>query len=359
LPLILPGSRGTMWNPFSKNNLPARTAEPNATPPANRVEDLANQLMRKGRTKELEGQLRALDFPALSRPEQESWWHLFGIVAFSEGRDAEAFERFKEAHARYPKSAPIRFSLGQQYLRARDVNRAFELFRACRFPDISREFALTQARYAYLWDRYDDGFQFLRPFYDAYRELKILDDHFLYVRGLPFFGQWWSYFAALSILSGVTTELDRVTQFAIKNFHGFDLHALHIELRAYRQDLPELMVPLMEKRLAETAGGGAPTGYTRMNLAVAKSRMAHTIGAAEGIVDAVQLTEQDFPWLEDIRTLAKAEAARRFHRSDLEAARISAFRARQPLLFEPDIALNFHLLRYQEYVKPLYRKDAG
>jgi len=65
-----------------------------------------------------------------------------------------------------------------------------------------------------------------------------------------------------------------------------------------------------------------------------------------------------FSTLEDIRTLAKAEAARRFHPAAPEAAQVAAFRTRQRLLFEPDIALNFHRLRHQEHLKPLYRKDA-
>ena len=30
----------------------------------------------------------------------------------------------------------------------------------------------------------------LRPFLGAYKQLKILDDHFLYIRGMPFFGTW-------------------------------------------------------------------------------------------------------------------------------------------------------------------------
>jgi hypothetical protein len=63
----------------------------------------------------------------------------------------------------------------------------------------------------------------------------------------------------------------------------------------------------------------------------------------------------DFPWLADIRTLAKAEIAHRFSQPDLERRRVDEFMAKQAMLFEPDIPLNFHLLRYQEHLKPRYQ----
>jgi tetratricopeptide (TPR) repeat protein len=315
---------------------------------------LANRLQQEGRVKDLEAELEKLDRCSLSMVEQQAWWHVYGIAAFQDGRDADALRRFKEAYEKFPDSAQIRFSLGQQYLRAHEVDRAFALFKHCRFPAISRDFALAQARYAYLWDRYDDGFESLRPFFDAYRELKILDDHFLYVPGLPFFGQWWSYLASFSILSGSAQELERVTRYVVENCHDYDFERLQLEWVAYREDRPELLIAATEKRLRGIANG-FPTGYAAMNLAVAKGRGASSIDAAERILDAVKLGERDFRWLEDIRTLAKAEAARRSGHPELERERISAFFARQPMLFEPDIALNFHLLRYQEALKPRYR----
>ena len=327
-------------------------------PEPDRVDDLARRLQREERIRDLERELQALDVPSLSAAEQESWWHLFGIAAFQEGRDAQALGRFGEAHRRFPQSAKIRFSLAQQHVRARDVEKAFQLFRTCRFPEISREYALAQARYAYLWGRYADGLEFLKPFFEGYRKLKILDDHFLYVRGLPFFGQWWSYLASLSILSGEMNELERVTKYAAKNCYDYDFGRLQLELLAYREDTPDVLIESLESQLGELKGGPLPSGYTAMNLAVARSRIAPGFDAAEQILDAVALTERDFGWLEDIRTLAKALAARRFDRPALEQERIAVFRAQRPMLFEPDIALNFHLLRYQEHLKPWYRGDA-
>ena len=341
-----------MWNPFrkkSKNN-PSQPPEPQGDR-GNRIDELANDLQKKGRIGDLEQELKKLDPSSLSPAEQESWWHLFGIVAFQDGRDAEALERFEAAYKRFPGSAQVRFSLGQQYIRAGAIEKGFELFRTCVFPEVPREYALAQARYAYIWNRYSEGPLFIRPFFAAYKQIRVLDDHFLYVRGLPFFGRWWAYLAAFSVLSGEFEELESVTQFVTQNCHDYDFEYLRAELKAYRDDAPEHLLAALEKRLGSMPEGNFPTGYTRMNIAVIKARSAQTMAAAQEVLAGVVLTEQDFPWLEDIRTLAQAEAAHRLGHPALEQERAEAFLMRQPMLFEPDIALNFHLLRYQENLK--------
>jgi tetratricopeptide (TPR) repeat protein len=339
-----------MWNPFKKKT----QQQPPGNPPPNRVDELANTLQREGRIDDLERELEKLDKSKLSQTELESWWHIYGIAAFRAGRQQEATARFEEAYRRFPKSAQIRFSLGQQYITARHIDRGFELFRSCVFPEVPRAYVLAQVRYAYLWTRYDDGRSMLRPFFEAYQKLKILDDHFLYVRGLPFFGAWWSYLAALSILSGDTEELDSVTAYVSQNCHDYDFEYLKAELVAYRDDRPQVMLPLVEKRL-EGARADFPNGYSFMKRAVIKGRAAASQKEAEDLLDGVELKGNDFPWLADIRTLAKAEIAHRFSQPDVEKQRVEEFMARQAMLFEPDIALNFHLLRYQERLKPRYQ----
>ena len=146
-------------------------------------------------------------------------------------------------------------------------------------------------------------------------------------------------------------ELDAVTKFVTKNCRDYDFDFLRAELKAYRDDWPQYLLEALEKRLRSIPKGGFPTGYTRMNIAVVKARTAVMFEAARDILASVTLSEQDFPWLEDVRTLALADAASRFGISAFENERVEAFLLRQPMLFEPDIALNFHLLRYQEKLK--------
>lgn len=337
-----------MWNPFRKKNK-SNLAQP--VDKTNRVDELANNLQREGRIGDLELELKKLEQADLSVREQESWWQLFGIVAFRDGRDGEALERFEAAYKRFPSSPQIRFSLGQQHIRAGAIEQGFNLFKTCIFPEVPCEYALAQARYAYIWNRYSDGLVFIRPIFEAYKQVKILDDHFLYVRGLPFFGRWWAYLAAFSVLSEDFQELETVTRFVTQNCHDYDFEYLQAELKTYRDDAPEHLLGALEKRLASIPKGNFPTGYTRMNVAVIKARAATTIEAAEEVLADVVLSDNDFPWLEDIRTLAQAETAHRLGDPTLERERCEAFVMRQSMLFEPDIALNFHLLRYQENLK--------
>lgn len=339
-----------MWNPFKKKMPPQRPGDP----PPNRVDALVATLQREGRITDLERELVKMNKEKLNQAEQESWWHYHGIAAFRDGRQEEATTSFEEAYRRFPGSAQIRFSLGQQYIYSRQIERGFELFRSCVFPDVSRDHILAQVRYAYLWNRYDDGRLMLRPFFNLYCNLKCLDDTFLYIRGLPFFGTWWSYLAALSILSNDAKEAESVVDYVSQNCHDYDFEYLKAELVAYRDDEPEILLPFIEKRLVE-ARSDFPNGYSVMKRAVIKGRGSASQKEAENLLDTVELKENDFPWLADIRALAKAEIAHRFGQANLEERYIVDFMTRQPLLFEPDIALNFHLLRYQERLKPRYQ----
>ncbi len=252
---------------------------------SNRVEELVNTLHLEGRIDEYERELIKLDLPSLSTEEQESWWHHFGIVAFHEGRDEEALNRFRQAYERFPDSALIRFSLGQQYIRTNDVEKGFELFRKNNFPDFPREYAFTQARYAYLWNRYDEGINFLRPFIKYYKEVKILDDHFLYVRGLPFFGHWWKFLAAFSVLKDDFEELENVTNYVGQHCHDYDFDYLNLELDAYKNNLPDVLLPQIEEKLENINKEIFPTGYLRMIIASINIQGLKSIEDAKYLLD--------------------------------------------------------------------------
>lgn len=322
------------------------------TQPPDRVETLATSLAREGRAGELEAELGKLDPASLTRAEQETWWRFHGVAAFQDGREAEALARFEEAHRRFPGNAAIRFSLGQQCVRTGQTDRGFELFRGCRFPALPREYAFAEARYAYLCGRYDDGFSFIEPFYQEFVKLRILDDNFLFVRGMPFFGDWWAHAAAFAILSGRPADLESITRYFAAMGSDYDFEQLDAEWASYRDDDPARLIPRLEQRLAYTEKNGFPAGYARMALATARARTAATLDDARRILGAVNLSSTDNPWLDDVRTLALAEAAHRSGDADEEQQRTDAFLQRQPMLLQPDVALRFHLLRYQERLKP-------
>jgi tetratricopeptide (TPR) repeat protein len=323
----------------------------------NRVHALIERLAAEDRFGDLEAELERLDRNDLSRAEHEAWWENYGIAAFRAGRDADALKRFEEAHARFPQSAMIRFCLGQQYERAREIDKAFALFEQTGFPKIPASHALTQARYAYLWDRYDQGRSYLWPIFRVYREVGSLDDTYLFMRGLPFFSECWEVLAAFSLLADDWREIEAVgREFAGKDM-DYDIADLVAALDVYRRDDLAAAAAELEQRLARTPSH-FPSSTTRTRLAIVRSRLASRRDEAEAALAAVDPSKDDFPWLADMRLLARAEIELRFGSAETEREAQRQFIARQPLLFEPSNALNFHLLRYQERLKPLYRAAA-
>ena len=69
-----------------------------------------------------------------------------------------------------------------------------------------------------------------------------------------------------------------------------------------------------------------------------------------------KLTEKDFAWLAYIRLIALAALAGRSGDLEGEQRLRTAFLKQQPLLFEPDHAVNFNLPSYQETLKPMAKK---
>ena len=316
------------------------------------VSDLANKLANEGRASEIERELEKLDPAKLTDAEREEWWHIYGITAFEGGRGDIALERFKRGYDQFPGSPMIRFALGQQYIRAKEPEKGFALFRETPFPGIPKRHALVEARYAYLYSRYEDARIFIRPFFAVYKKLKILDDNFLYMRGLPFFGSYWNHLAAFSVLSGDWAELDEVTAYVSKNCSDYDFDRLRIERDAYCDGDATRLLPALRKRTEEIKEVPAfPTGFTRMMIAVIEARQAPTMAGAKGIIENVTLARNDFPWLQDVQTLAVADAAHRLGDREAERKGVATFLKRQPLLFEPDIALEFWLLGAQERLK--------
>ena len=311
---------------------------------ANRVDELVNGLARQGKAAQIESELDKLNRSDLSQPELEAWYHARGIAAFARRDRALAMSRFKEAYAAFPKSAIIAFSLGQEYEFVGNIQSMFELFDSARFPNISARHALAESRYAYLWGDIDRAASYVEPIIEAYFELGIADDTFLWLRGLPFFSQTWAYVAAFAELRDSLEELEILTQRAISQLKDVELSPL--------ADFVACMKNKDFSRYARTPNYG--TGYERTRAAVILSLQQMEYSKAREILDSVKLAQNDFRWLDDILLLANCEAAHRCE-PNTEAELVQKFFGRQALLFEPDHAVNFRLLEYQELLKPLYQ----
>jgi len=253
-------------------------------------------------------------------------------------------ERFEEAHKRFPRSATIAFSLGQEYEYIGDSASAFDLFDRAVFPDLPASHALAQSRYAYLWGDINRAVSYVEPVLSEHYRLGIADDNFLHLRSMPFFSQTWAYMAAFSQIQGDLSRLEAITQEAAFRLKDCDLSP-QIDF------LSCLKTGDFSRYEASLESG---TGYQRARAAVIRVLREPSYTRAREILNSVQFAANDFPWLSDMLLLANCEAAHRYD-SSAEPALVEAFLLRQPLLFEPDHAFNFRVLDYQELLKRVYQ----
>ena len=322
----------------------------------NRVDDLANRLYQEGRASDLEVELPKLRDKRLGNDELESWHHTWGVGAFQRGDHHTALARFEEGLREFPASGLIRFSVGQEHMLLGNGDRGFREFDQCLFPSVPREHALAAARYAYLWNQLDRGWCYVEAFLPFYYKLGIADSHFVYVRGLPFFEQTWAYLAAFAVLGKRLTSLSSVTLEAEKRLIEFDFAELKLQLQSYDTADVRPWLESVIRRTREAKAAGWPSGYLAMQAAVLAASVELDLARARRGIEEVRLTDKDFAWLADVRLISLCELAARAGDLESEERLKSDFLKRQPLLFEPDHAVNFHLLPYQEKLKPIARE---
>jgi tetratricopeptide (TPR) repeat protein len=297
-----------------------------------------------------------MDRRTLPKGEQEAWYHARGIVEFRTNHRARAREIFQEGVQQFPASGWLNFGLGQEYEVEGRIDEMAACFQRVPLTDVGGAGVLAMARYYYLWNRFELGQQSIQPIFDRYYELKIADDMFLYMRGLPMFDVSFGCRAAFAKLAGrfeqARSELERARA---------ELSDLTIE--DHQRDLEATATGDWEPVLAgvesllQSLDARTPTGQLRVKRAVLRCRAARTVEAALAELDAVRLTPDDHAWLEDVRTLARAELFHRFQMADREQAALSEFWPRQAMLFEPNHAFNFGLIEYQERLKPHYQSQ--
>ena len=322
--------------------------------PKESPEQLANRLHREGKAADLEKELQRYSVANLSPKDKESYYHLWGITAFRRQDRAEAFRRFQEGLAACPDSQHLHFSLGQEYEYRREIDKMFDCFDKCSFPKIPSAFMLAAARYSYLWNRPDKGIRYVRGIADAYFTLGIADDHFVYVRGLPFFSQTWNYMVAFALMQRDFSETDSYLTRASQKLSDYDFKSTRRFYDCVKHDDYGPVMRELEEELAHR-DSKFPAGYQHVQLAAFKARTLSDSGAAIAILDAVHIAPNDFPWLPDIVVVHKAWAYARAQEIQSEKAEVERFMAKQKLLFEPDHAVSFAFLPYQETLKSRYQ----
>jgi tetratricopeptide (TPR) repeat protein len=320
------------------------------------VRDVVGRLYQEGRTAEIESELGKFNYAELDEANREAWRFSWGVAAFRRDDREEAFRRFSEAYAEFPNSQSIAFSLGQEYEARGDTTQMLRLFRQCSFPEVSAEYLLTASRYCYLWKLLDEALEFLNPICAAYFQLRIADDHFLYVRGLPFFGRTWRHMLCYCAAKNDFSAIESHTAQARRELMDYDFDSLQILLRCTQKgDFGERIRALEAARKDSAAGHFG--GYQKVQLASLKSVSTSDPVAAAAMFDSISLQSDDFGWLQDVLTIHKARIASQSGDRVEEEKWLGQFFARQPLLFEPDHAIAFGFWKYQETLKPRYQQS--
>lgn len=325
------------------------------TPAPSRVQELVDRLQKQKRLGALGPELERLELAAPNAREARDLDFYRGIAAFRAGDRPAAFARFSSAAERHPDDAEIQFSLGQEHEFRGERDAMLAGLRRAPFPKVPSSYALMSARYCYLWDLPEDGLAFLEPVLAAYLALGVADDHFVYVRGLPFFSETWGTALAFwKALARLDEAKRRLAEFQRRLTDFYD-EPIALQLDALISGDDSALIA----RDREWAAKRDPfVGYFETRLAIREAARAEP---REGLktLDGFAPSRPTYPWLDAMRALARAACARRAGESAREEELLAEFLAAQPLLFEPHHALDFGLLDYQDSLKPRYRAARG
>jgi hypothetical protein len=194
----------------------------------------------------------------------------------------------------------------------------------------------------------------VRTIADAYFGLGIVDDHFLYVRGLPFFGRTWTYLVAFAVMRKDFCATDAYIARAVQKLTDYDFPPLQRFYECVKSDDYVPAVRELEGQLAKWDSRFS-AGFQNVQLAALRARGAKVCEDAISALQEVHLAPNDFPWLGDVLTIHKAWAFARAGEAERETAETDRFLAKHRALFEPDHCVSFAFLPYQEKLKVRYQ----
>ncbi len=157
-------------------------------------------------------------------------------------------------------------------------------------------------------------------------------------------------------MTGDLATLRALTGRASQHLKEYALDGQVLLIEYLERDDVTPLIEALEQTVQEGMALGWPVGYTAICLAVLQSQRTDDPQEAEHILDAVTLSDEDPPLLDDIRLLARCTVAHRAGDDEREALLMRQFPERQPMLLEPSRAFDVRLLQYQERLKPLYRE---
>ena len=110
-------------------------------------------------------------------------------------------------------------------------------------------------------------------------------------------------------MQGDFERISALTNKAESECSSFDFDYLRAELLGFSSGDFTLLKDKLRSSLQESRENGWPCGYQAVRLNIILAQETHDEKEALRLLDDIQLTDQDFPWLEDMCRLAKCQLA--------------------------------------------------
>ncbi|MCB1216690.1 hypothetical protein KDL44_04820 [bacterium] len=334
-----------VWNLITKHLNPRR----------NLVAEQLRQLVESGRGNEVPERIPRMDRRHFNNSEHGLWHMLMGQITFRQADYEASLEHFRQGAEICPEVESFELARAQTYF---FMERPAEAW-ACvyRFPvaELDTGWALRLCHYAYLCSDYERGLWLVGILVERYREAVNLDPSHLMERGLPPFSFVWFTSAAFHKLAGRLDSMRRTTQQLERDCFNYDFELAWQDLDAAEHGDYAALLRSVRAIREEQRPLGVPLGFHDVSIAVFQSFMAPSYRQALGILEAVRISEHDFPGLISILRLARARVAH-VHGEELqERMMANTFLNEYPMLVPAEVAFQFGLLDYQETLKPRVR----
>lgn len=316
------------------------------------IESILDKYANAGDFNSIIKELDSLDLETLPANLKEDWYFFRGVSEMRLNNRDKAMAIFETGFEKIPTSQRLAFSIGQEYEYKGDKDNATEYFTKVKYSHQTAEFYNRIMQYFYLWGKYDQGIKMTQPILDTIYGLGIIDDTFLHIRELPFFSQIYPVKIVFSYLDSGSVDKDEFNKYK-ERFGADEVEQIENLMTSLINKDYEPILASTQTILDRVRKDKFPSAFQELQIALFQNKTENNLDTGLNRIDTITIGDNDFPWLNDIKTLGKAELAERLGDKQKENELLDKYFETQLLMFEPFISFDFGLVDYQETIKPL------
>lgn len=324
----------------------------NTVPKKTEIEKILDKYANAGDFNSIIRELDTLDLDTLPASQQEDWFFYRGVSEMRLNNRDKALEIFIKGFEKIPTSQRIAFSIGQEYEQKGDQVNATHYFTKVKYSHQTAEFYNRIMQYFYLWGKYGEGVKMIQSILDTIYELGIIDDTFLHIRELPFFSQIYPVKLVFSYLENGSIDQDEFNKYKDK-FGAKEVEQIENLMKALVEKEYEPILASKQVILDKVRKDKFPSTFQKIQIALFQNKTEDNLDNGLKRIDEITIGDNDFPWLNDVKTLGKAEIAGRLGDKQKESELLDKYFDAQLLMFEPFISFDFGFVDYQETIKSL------